>query len=402
MTSHRPSPAPFTARLRRRPWLLATGLLATAAATIVYFTLPARLVAAPAAPAPLPAPKVTVASVEQRLVTDYEELTGHVDATETVELRARVSGHLETVNFTAGQLVAKGDVLFTVDPRWYQAQFDLASARATLAENEARRADDLLRAHAFSAEEAEGRLARAAEARAQLATARLDLEHTQVRAPIAGRIGRALVTPGNLVSGNPGGATLLATIVATGDAYVYADVDESTLLKFNRLSREHRLLTRAGRVPVELQLADETDFPREGYIESADNRVNPATGSLVLRMVFPNTDQALIPGLFARVRIPVGAPQPALLISERAIGTDQSQKFVLAVDHHNTVAYRTVRLGPTVDGKRVVREGVQAGDTIIVNGLQRVRHGMTVDPEPQALAATLPAPAPAVVVAALR
>lgn len=400
MSPSRPSPAPRALRSRRRPWLFATGLLALGG-LVGSFVFTEHLVAAPppAAAAPQPAPKVTVAPVEQQLVTDYEELTGHVDALETVELRARVSGHLETVHFAAGQLVAKGDVLFTIDPRWYQAQFDLASARATLAESEARRATELLQAHALSAEEAEGRQARAAEARAALATARLDLEHTQVRAPIAGRIGRAFVTPGNLVSGNPGGATLLATIVATGDAYVYADVDEATLLKFNRLARENRLLTRNGRIPVALQLADETGFPREGYIESADNRMNPATGSLVLRMIFPNADQALVPGLFARVRIPIGAPQPALLVSERAIGTDQSQKFVFAVDRNHTVAYRTVKLGPALDGKRVVREGVQAGDTVIVNGLQRVRPGMTVDPEPPALAG---APSGRVAVAALR
>lgn len=400
MSPSRPSPAPRALRSRRRPWLFATGLLALGG-LVGSFVFTEHLVAAPppAAAAPQPAPKVTVAPVEQQLVTDYEELTGHVDALETVELRARVSGHLETVHFAAGQLVAKGDVLFTIDPRWYQAQFDLASARATLAESEARRSTELLQAHALSAEEAEGRQARAAEARAALATARLDLEHTQVRAPIAGRIGRAFVTPGNLVSGNPGGATLLATIVATGDAYVYADVDEATLLKFNRLARENRLLTRNGRIPVALQLADETGFPREGYIESADNRMNPATGSLVLRMIFPNADQALVPGLFARVRIPIGAPQPALLVSERAIGTDQSQKFVFAVDRNHTVAYRTVKLGPALDGKRVVREGVQAGDTVIVNGLQRVRPGMTVDPEPPALAG---APSGRVAVAALR
>jgi RND family efflux transporter MFP subunit len=196
------------------------------------------------------------------------------------------------------------------------------------------------------------------------------------------------VTSGNLVSGTPGNATLLTTIVATGDAYVYADVDESTLLKFNRLFRENRILIRNGHVPVDLQLADENNYPRHGYIESADNHVNPATGSLVLRMVFPNTDDALIPGLFARVRIPVGAPQPALLISERAIGTDQSQKFVFAVGRDNIVAYRTVKLGAVLDDKRVIREGLNPGDTIIVNGVQRVHPGMAVSPEMQQVALT--------------
>lgn len=367
--------------LRKRHVLFfSLGLACLIAATFVL--LPSHSHASQA-PAAVPAPSVTVASVEQREVTEYEELTGHVDATETVELRARVSGHLDAVHFQAGQLVEKGDILFSVDPRWYQAQYDLAAARAALAENEARRAQALLASSVVSTEEAETKLALAAQARAQLASAQLDLEHTAVRAPITGRISRAYVTQGNLVSGTPGNATLLATIVATGPAYVYADVDEATLLRFNRLAREHRILTRDGRIPVDLQLADESGYPRRGYIESADNRVNPSTGSLVLRLIFPNDDNALIPGLFARVRIPVSAPQPALLVSERAIGTDQGQKFVLAVDRDNRVAYRTVKLGAYVGSQRVIREGLRLGDTVVVNGLQRVRPGMIVAPELQ-------------------
>jgi membrane fusion protein, multidrug efflux system len=342
----------------------------------------AATAAEPSTPAAPPAPKVTVAAVEEKLLTEYEEFTGRVDATETVELRARVSGHLDAVNFRAGQYVKKDEVLFTIDPRWYQAQFDLANAHAAVAEREAARAEELLAASAISSEEAESRRARAAEARASLATARLDLEHTQVRAPIAGRISRAYVTAGNLVSGSPGNATLLTTIVSVGDAFVYADIDETTVLKFNRLQRDGRLVTVDGRVPVDLALSDETGFPRHGFIESADNRLNPSTGSLVLRMVFPNEDQSLLPGMFARVRIPVGKPQPTLLISERAIGTDQSQKFVLAVAPDSKAVYRTVKLGGTVgDGLRVVRSGLNPGERVIVNGLQRVRPGMIVEAE---------------------
>jgi len=391
-----------SSRLKRRTLALAAGVFA-AAVLGTFVALPSRSSAASnAAPATPPAPHVTVAPVEQQVVTEFEELTGHVDATETVELRARVSGHLEEVHFQAGQLVKKGEALFTIDPRWYKAQFDLATARADVAAREAARAEKLLAASAISSEEVEARRAAAAEARAALETARLDLEHTEVRAPISGRVSRALVTAGNLVSGSPGSATLLTTIVTTGDAFVYADVDEATLLKFNRLVREGRILMRDGRIPVDLQLSDETGFPRHGFIESTDNRVNPATGSLVVRLVFPNDDGALLPGLFARVRLPVSAPQPALLVSERAIGTDQSQKFVLAVNRDNTVAYRTVKLGSTYDGKRVVREGLAAGDTIIVNGLQRVRPGMTVAPEPQTIAATAPTTGSGEKLAALR
>jgi RND family efflux transporter MFP subunit len=380
--------------VRRRRAALAFLLLGISGAIVATFSLRGST-REPASTAAPPAPKVTVAPVEEELVTEYEELTGRVDAAEMVELRARVSGHLEAVRFQAGQLVQPGEVLFTIDPRWYRAQFDLAAARAdqaraqaAVAEREARRAAELLAATAISTEESEARQSLALEARAALASAeaalasaRLDLEHTEVRAPIAGRVSRALLTAGNLVSGAPGGATLLTTIVSVGDAFVYADLDEATVLKFNRLVRAGTLATDHGRVPVEMQLGDETGFPRHGFIESADNRLNPATGSLVLRLVFPNDDGALLPGLFARVRLPVSPPQRAMLVSERAIGTDQSQKFVLAVEADNTVAYRTVKLGAAVRGKRVVREGVRPGEQIVVNGLQRVRPGMTVAPE---------------------
>ncbi|MDF3056620.1 MAG: rane protein [Rariglobus sp.] len=361
------------------------------------------VVAVSAAPVSAPAgPKVTVAPVEQRTVVEHRELLGRVDAVESVELRPRVSGHIDEVRLQAGQLVSKGDILFTIDPRWYRAQFDLATAqvesarvRVSIAEREAKRSDELLKERAISVEEADTRSSRLAEARAgllaaeaALAAARLDLEHTEVRSPITGRVSRAYVTAGNLVSGAPGSATLLTSIVSTGEVYVYADVDEATVLAFNRLQAAGRLATNpAGLVPVEMELSDETGFPHRGVIESADNRLDSGTGSLVLRMVFSNTNGQLIPGLSARVRLPVSAPEPTLFISERAIGTDQSQKFVLTVDAANTVAYRTVKLGSIIDGRRVVREGLAPGDRVIVNGLQRVRPGMTV------VAETAPAPA---------
>jgi RND family efflux transporter MFP subunit len=374
--------APRTSRISRYQLLLA----------IVHLSL-LTTVAVVAAPEPAVAgPTVTVAPVEQRIVIEHRELLGHVDAVESVEIRPRVSGHIDEVRLQAGQLVNKGDVLFVIDPRWYRAQFDLATAQAesarvrlSIAEREAKRSDELLKERAISVEEADTRSSRLAEARADLHaaeaaldTARLDLDHTEVRAPISGRVSRAYVTAGNLVSGSPAGATLLTSIVSTGAVYVYADVDEATVLAFNRLQAAGRLATVDGRVPVDMQLNDESGYPHRGVIESADNRLDAATGSLVLRMVFPNTDGRLIPGLFARVQIPVSAPSPALFISERAIGTDQSQKFVLTVDDSNTVAYHAVKLGAVVDGKRIVREGLSAGDRVIVNGLQRVRPGMTV------------------------
>lgn len=404
MSEIRPSAHPESPRRKRRTAVISSSLALIAAVSAYSITrahaAPAEKPAASAAAVPA-APKVTVASVEEKLLTDYEEITGRVEATETVELRARVSGHIDTVHFQAGQIVHKGDILFSIDPRWYRAQFDLATAQAAqarahaeVAAREAARAEELLAASAISHEEAEARRSREIEARAAQTsaeaaaqTAKLDLENTSVRSPIEGRIGRAIVTAGNLVSGSPGNATLLATIVTVGDAYVYADLDETTFLKFNRLLRENRVAMENGRVPVDMQLADESGYPRRGYIESTDNRLNAGTGSLVLRLVFPNTDHSLVPGLFARVRVPVGSPRATLLVSERAIGTDQSQKFVLAVAADNKAVYRTVKLGGSVQDKRVIRSGLQSGDRVIVNGLQRVRPGMTVDPETAVAAA---------------
>ncbi len=382
MNTNSTTPADRSAPTRRRVLVLSATLsLALVAALVAYAMTHSTAGGSPAPAAPQSGPRVTVAAVEEQSIADYDEITGHVDATETVELRARVSGHLDSVHFQAGQIVKEGDILFTIDPRWYQAQFDLATARAEVAGREAKRAQELLAATAISSEEAEARRARQAEAQAELATARLDLEHTAVRAPITGRIGRALITKGNLVSGSPGDATLLANIVSVGEAYVYADIDEATFLRFDRYARSHAEGASAGRVPVELELADEDGYPRHGFVESTDNRLNPETGSLTLRMVFPNTDEALVPGLFARVRVPIGAPQPTLLVSERAIGTDQSQKFVLVVGPDKVASYRTVKLGGTVEDKRVIRSGLRVGDRVIVDGLQHVRPGMAVEAE---------------------
>src|SRR6185503_8494744 len=215
-----------------------------------------------------------------------------------------------------------------------------------------------------------------------LDSARLDLEYTEVRSPIDGRVSRALLTEGNCVSGIAGGATMLTTIVSVDPIYVYADVDENSLLKFNELAHAKKLASNGnGEIPVELQLADETGFPHEGHIESFDNRLDAQTGSILLRAVFPNSEGRIVPGLFARIRLPLSERYPALLMEERAIGTDQAQKFVLTLTETNTVAYRPVQLGPAIQGKRIVRAGLEAGEQIVVNGLQRVRPGMAVTPQ---------------------
>lgn len=327
----------------------------------------------------MPPPNVTVAPVEQKEIVEWSEFTGRVEPVESVEVRPRVSGYIQEVRFQSGQLVKKGDVLFVIDPRWNQAVFDQRQAEYEQAKREEARTAQLLANQAISAEEADARKARYDEAKAALDSARLDLEYTQVRAPIDGRVSRALLTEGNYASGVAGSASLLTTIVSVDPVYVYADIDEDAYLKFTDLVRAKKLGDDdGGKIPVQMELADETNFPHRGHIESFDNHLNPDTGSILLRAVFQNDDGGVVPGLFARIRIPLSDRHPALLVDERAIGTDQSQKFVLMLTPTNTVAYQPVELGPLIGGQRIVRSGVQAGQEIVVNGLERVRPGMPV------------------------
>lgn len=342
------------------------------------------------------APSVTVAPVEQREIIEWDEFTGRTAPIDSVEVRPRVSGYIQEVRFQSGQLVKKGDVLFVIDPRWHKAEFDRLQAEAERArvqlENAKREADRtalLLANKAISAEEGDGRISRFEEAKATLQAAeaardfaKLDLQYTEVRAPIDGRVSRALLTEGNYVNGVAGAATLLTTVVSVDPVYVYADMDEDSLLKFNAVASKQKLDTDSkGRIPVELQLGDEDDFSHHGYIESFDNQLNPNTGTILLRAVFPNDDGRIVPGLFARIRVPLSARHPALMISERAVSTDQAQKYVLALTPTNTVAYAAVVLGPTIGDMRVIRSGLKNGDEIVVNGMQRVRPGMPVKPE---------------------
>jgi RND family efflux transporter MFP subunit len=343
-------------------------------------------------------PSVTVAPVERKELVEWDEFTGRVEPMESVEVRPRVSGYIQEVRFQSGQLVKKGDVLFVIDARWHQAAFDQRQAEFEQAKvhlenarREAERTAQLLTTKAISVEESDARQSRYEEAKAAslatqaaLASAKLDLEYTQVRAPIDGRVSRALLTGGNYVSGVAGNASVLTTIVSVDPVYVYADIDENSLLKFNALAQARRLETDGnGKIPVELQLADEADFPHRGYLESFDNRLDPNTGSILLRAVFPNSDGRVMPGLFARVRVPLSERHAALLVEERAIGTDQAQKFVLTLTGSNTVAYQSVKLGPAVEGKRIVRSGLQGNEEVVVNGLQHVRPGMPVAPQPE-------------------
>lgn len=349
---------------------------------------------------PPPLPQVTVSQPVARNVVEWDEYTGRLEAVESVEVRARVSGYLQSVHFTDGATVQKGALLFVIDPRPYQeelnratAALEQAMARYERTQKDFARAQQLVRSRAVSQEEVDTRSADQREAqeavqaaRAAVEAARLNVEFTQVRAPISGRISRQLVTDGNLVNGGAAQSTLLTTIVSLDPIYGYFEVDERSYLKYSRLWRNGtRAGSREGKIPVNLGLADETGFPHQGHLDFLENRIDPNTGTMTGRAIFPNPNLRLIPGLFARIRLPSSSQYEALLIPDETIGTDQSQRFAFVVNDENTVEYRKVDLGPMIDGLRVIRVGVKPEDWVIVNGVQRVRAGAKVDPRKQGI-----------------
>jgi RND family efflux transporter MFP subunit len=351
---------------------------------------------APSEAPPAAPPPVTVSYPVEREVTDYADFTARTAAVDSVEVRARVSGYLDTVHFKEGALVKKGDVLFEIDPRTYQAilrqaegNLEAVEARVERLGADFQRAQRMLGSRAISREEYDKvvgdrleAVASRAAAKAAAERARLDLGFTRVTAPVSGRVSRYVVTVGNLVqAGDAGGGTLLTTIVSVDPTYAYFDVDERTVLRVKQLIREGQLKSPDdGKIPVWLGLADEDGHPHRGVINFRDNQVNAKTGTLKVRAVFPNKDEALTPGLFARVRVPISPPHKALLVSERALDTDQGQKVVYVVDKDNKVVSRPVRLGALHDGLREITDGLRSGDRVIVNGLQQVRPGLTVEP----------------------
>jgi multidrug efflux system membrane fusion protein len=352
--------------------------------------------------APPPPPKVTVSQPIAREVVESDEYTGRLDAVESVDVRARVSGYLQSVHFTDGAVVQKGGLLFVIDPRPYQAELnrtkaalEQAIAQYERAQKDLARVRQLVKWRAVSQEEVDTRAAdqRQAEeavraARAAVEATQLNVEFTQVRAPINGRISREFVTVGNLVAGGTADSTLLTRIVSLDPIYCYFDVDERSYLKYSRLWHNgKRAASREVKIRVDLGLADETGFPHQGNLDFIDNRLDPNTGTMIGRAVFPNADQALIPGLFARIRLPGSDPYEALLLPDEALGTDQTQRFAFVVNDQNTVEYRKVELGPIIDGLRVIRSGLQPEEWVIVNGVQRVRTGSQVEPQQQAIAA---------------
>jgi RND family efflux transporter MFP subunit len=353
--------------------------------------------ARPTSEAPPTAIPVTVSHAIERDVTDYADFTGRTAAVDSVELRARVWGYLDKVNFKEGAIVQKGDVLFEIDPLTYQAALDQAEgnlasmqARVERLDSDLARARRLVATAAISKEDFDKVVGDRGEAlasrealKAGVERAKLDLKYTKVTAAVSGRVSRYVVTVGNLVqAGDQGGGTLLTTIVSVDPMYAYFDVDEHTALRVRQLVREGKADSpRDGGYPLSLGLANEEGHPHQGTIDFVDNQINPKTGTIRLRGVFPNKDQVLLPGLFARVRAPIGRPHKALLVNERALDTDQGQKILYVVNEENEVVARPVRLGALHNGLREITDGLKPGELVIVNGLQQVQPGVTVEPK---------------------
>lgn len=356
-----------------------------------------------------PPPEVSVAQVLMQKVELWDEFTGRIEAVETVALRPRVSGHIERIDYIEGSEVSVGDVLFVIDSRTYRATLDHAEAeleraqvQELLADTELERARKLIESRTIPDGEFDQRRAAYAQAqanvraaRAAAEVARLNLEFTEVRTPIAGRTGRALVTAGNLVSAEPN-ATLLTTIVSLDPVHVYFDGDEQTYLRYKEMGRSGvRSGGRHARYPVRVGLAGETIHAHIGELDFVDNHVDPATGTIRARAVAPNPDRTLTPGLFARVQLLTGDPVEALLIDDKAILTDQDRKYVYVVGDDGLAMRRDIRPGRLVDGLRIVESGLAPGDRIIVHGIQKVFFpGMPVQAHEIAMGDPPPAPGP--------
>jgi RND family efflux transporter MFP subunit len=345
----------------------------------------------PAAAPPAKPPEVLVGLPIRKEVVDYEEFTGRTEAMAAVEVRARATGYLEKVNFREGAAVKEGDMLFEIDDRLYRAE--LNRAEQTIVQNEARtkrleqdalRERSLRNTNAGAQSDYDKVMGDLAEAQATVGwakanrdLAKLNLSFTKVTAPLSGTIGRRLVDPGNLVKADE---TPLATIVTLDPMYVFLAIDERTVLKYQRMVREGKLKSaQESAVPVELGLADESDYPLKGKIDFVDNRIDPATGTLRLRGTFANLGGLIAPGQFVRARLQIGARYAAILVAERALGTDQGKKFVYTINENDEVMYRPVKIGRLEDGLRVIEDGLTDNARVVISGLQRIRPGAKVE-----------------------
>ncbi len=376
--------------------LVIGALLAGTVAGSTWLVGSAEATGGEGAAAPAAAPEIPVEEVTVRQLAEKVELTGTLTAVENVALRPRVAGYVEAIHLPEGGLVKMGQLLFSLDDRPFQAALQRAKAelaraqeRLTLAQRQAERGESLVADQVISQSKFDDMAAARGEARAQVdaaeaavRAAEIELAYTRITSPIDGRVGQALVRPGNLVSGGTDGATLLTTIVSVDPIHVQFDVDEPTFLRLGA-AREQG-------AQVEVELSGDEAGVRTAKLDFLGNQIDPSSGTARARAVLRNGDGALSPGLFARVRVPTSAPAATPLVSERAIAADQGGRYVLVVDDQNVVQYRPVQLGGATDGKRIVREGLQAGEKVVVGGM--VRPGMKVQPrQPAQASAEAPA-----------
>ncbi|HEX9391311.1 MAG TPA: efflux RND transporter periplasmic adaptor subunit [Usitatibacteraceae bacterium] len=388
----------FIPRFSRKTIAIAIGVLVIG--TTGTASLLSRAAKPPAtAAAPV---SVSVASVLEKRVTEWNDFSGRVEAVERVEIRPRVSGTIDTVHFREGQLVKKGDLLFTIDPRPYQAELARAeaaqagaAARLALSKTELERTRRLIEEHAVAQRELDQRENALREADANLKaaqaavlTAQLNLQYSAITAPVSGRVSRAEITAGNLVGAGVGAAPL-TTVVSVSPVYVNFDIDEQAFIRYAAKGAAGN--SGIDRIPVAIGLASEEGYPHQGHLKSFDNRLDTTSGTIRVRAILDNANGELTPGMYARVRTGGASTETAILIDDKAVGTDQDKKYVMVVNADNKVNYREVSLGPIVDGLRIVRSGLRKGEHIVVNGLQRVRPNDVVTPETVAMEGRGPA-----------
>lgn len=347
----------------------------------------------PAGPPPMPPPAVTVARPISRNIVDHADFTGQLAAVDNVDIRPRVTGYIDRIVFKEGDLVKAGELLEVIDPRPYQAALDQATGQLRQAEAQQKlgeanfaRAQDLRAKNVIATQDFDTAVAQKNQSEAQVVAAQaavnaaqLNLGFTEIKAPVAGRISRQLVTVGNLVQADQ---TTLTNIVSVDPIYAYAEVDENTVLRYEQLMAQGSVPdARKAKVPISIALGDQTNFTHEGVIDFVDNKIDPATGTLQIRGKFPNANGLLLPGMFVRVRVPTSQPYDALLIADQAVISDQGLKFVYVVTADKKANQVRVTLGPLVDGLRVVREGLKPDDEVVVDGIVKVRPGAPLAPE---------------------
>ena len=382
--------------LSKRTSLIGAGVgvaLLAAAGTLVFTTSNNRAKADAAAAAP-PATPVSVASVNERETAIWDEFSGRLEAVEQVEVRSRVAGAIQDIRFREGALVQKNDVLVVIDPALYaadvaraEAQVSAAQAKLVFTKSDYERGQQLSGSQTISQRDQDNRInsyreaeANLKAAQAALQTAQLNLSYTEVRAPVTGRVGKREITVGNLIAAGPG-SPLLTTIVSTSPIYASFNADEQVVLRALNSLGDDAAASKTGRIPVKMGTATSNGLPFEGHMQLIDNQVDPRSGTVRVRAIFDNKDGRLIPGQFVRLQMGQPKTERAMMINERAVGTDQNKKYVMVINKDNKAEYREVSLGVSVDGLRIVTAGLKDGEQIVVKGLQRIRPGASVAPE---------------------